>query len=101
LVLPYINIYQTANIVLAYSFGLPVIATDVGSFKEDIIEGVTGFIAKQGDPEDIAKKIDYFFKSELFLHREKTRSEIIKYSKNKYSWVKIAEKTYDVYKSIS
>ena len=42
LVLPYTDIYQSGVLFLGYSFGLPTIATDVGSFREEIIEGETG-----------------------------------------------------------
>jgi len=39
LVLPYKEIFQSGVLFLAYSFGLPVVATDVGSFREEIVEG--------------------------------------------------------------
>ena len=38
-VLPYRHIYQSGVLFLAYSFGLPVLAADVGSRKEEIVEG--------------------------------------------------------------
>jgi glycosyltransferase involved in cell wall biosynthesis len=38
LVLPYTHIFQSGVLFLAYSFGLPVIAADVGSFHEDVME---------------------------------------------------------------
>ena len=41
LVLPYKEIFQSGVLLLAYTFGLPVVATDVGSFREDIVEGST------------------------------------------------------------
>jgi glycosyltransferase involved in cell wall biosynthesis len=44
LVLPYKEIFQSGVLFLAYSFGLPVVATDVGSFREEIVEGKTGFL---------------------------------------------------------
>ena len=39
LVLPYRHIYQSGVLFLGYSFGLPVLAADVGSLKDEIIEG--------------------------------------------------------------
>src|SRR5882672_3259099 len=53
LVLPYKEIFQSGVLFLAYSYGLPVIATDVGSFREEIVEGDTGFLCKPGDVEDL------------------------------------------------
>ena len=49
LVLPYTRVYQSGVIVLGYTFGLPVIAADVGSLREEIVEGKTGFLCKPGD----------------------------------------------------
>ena len=61
LVLPYKDIFQSGVLFLAYSFGLPVVATDVGSFRDDIIEGRTGFLCQPGDPAELAKAIETYF----------------------------------------
>jgi glycosyltransferase involved in cell wall biosynthesis len=37
--------------------GTPVVTTDVGSITDLVIDGVTGFIARSGDPASLAKKI--------------------------------------------
>ena len=44
LVLPYRDIYQSGVLFLGHSFGLPVLAADVGSLKDEIVEGKTGFV---------------------------------------------------------
>src|SRR5262249_13883551 len=44
LILPYAHVFQSGVLFLGYSFGLPAIAADVGSMKEEIIEGKTGFV---------------------------------------------------------
>ena len=36
LVLPYRQIYQSGVLFLGYSFGLPVLAADVGSLKDEM-----------------------------------------------------------------
>ncbi len=54
LVLPYNEIFQSGVLFLAYSFGLPVVATDVGSFREEIVEGKTGYLCRPADPDDLA-----------------------------------------------
>jgi glycosyltransferase involved in cell wall biosynthesis len=98
LVLPYRSIYQSGVLFLAYSFGLPVIATDVGSFSQDIIEGKTGFLAEPKNIDSLSNKIKEFYKTDLFYEKECTREFIIKYAEEKYSWDKIGKLTYDVYK---
>jgi D-inositol-3-phosphate glycosyltransferase len=100
LVLPYVSIYQSGVIFLAYRFGLPIIATDVGSFREDVLNGVTGFICKPNDAGDMAEKIRMFFDSQLFRQREQVHTRIIEFAEEKYSWSKIGRQTYEVYSGV-
>jgi D-inositol-3-phosphate glycosyltransferase len=76
LVLPYRDIFQSGVLFLAYSFGLPVIATDIGSFKDAIIEGETGFICRACDSSDLARVIGRYFDSDLFRNLEVQRRTI-------------------------
>ncbi len=96
-VLPYVYIFQSGILFVSYNFGLPVIATDVGSLKEEILEGKTGFICKPEDPVDLAKKIEAYFQSDLYANLVQNRSTIREYANEKYSWEKIGGKTRDVY----
>ena len=68
LVLPYRHIYQSGVLFLSYSFGLPVLAADVGSLKDDIIEGKTGFVFKPEDSVDLARAIEGLLRERL-VHR--------------------------------
>jgi D-inositol-3-phosphate glycosyltransferase len=99
-IIPYKNIFQSGVPFLAYSFGLPIIATDVGSLREDIIEGKTGFICKPQNPVDLATNIEAFFCSELYREQETRRQEIRHFANKRYSWTKAGEITRDVYKSL-
>ena len=80
LVVPYINIFQSGVPFLAYSFGLPVIATDVGSLREDIVEGSTGLVCQPQDSVDLARTIGKYFESDLFRDLENRRLEIKEYA---------------------
>jgi D-inositol-3-phosphate glycosyltransferase len=100
LILPYRSISQSGVPFLGYSFGLPVIATDVGELREDIIEGETGFVCRPGDPLDLARKIEEYFSSELYMNLEKRRNQIRDYANNRYSWAKVAEITHRVYEQL-
>jgi glycosyltransferase involved in cell wall biosynthesis len=100
LIVPYVHIFQSGVPFLAYSFGLPVIATDVGSLREDIVEGRTGFVCQPRDSSDLAGTIDRYFDSELFHNLENQRPEIKKYANERYSWEKVAAITAKVYSDL-
>jgi glycosyltransferase involved in cell wall biosynthesis len=97
LILPYRHIFQSGVLFLAYSFGLPVIAADVGSLRDDIMEGQTGFVFRAEKSADLAEKISRFFDSDLYKNREAHREIIMKYANETYSWQTIGEATYAVY----
>lgn len=97
MVLPYNEIFQSGVLFLGYSFGLPVIATDVGSFKEEIVEGRTGFVCRRGDPKDLADAIEKYFNSDLYRDLDKTRTEIKDHAGLHHSWAAVAELTRGAY----
>jgi glycosyltransferase involved in cell wall biosynthesis len=97
LVLPYKDIFQSGVLFLAYSFGLPVVATDVGSFREEIIEGKTGFICKPDDPAHLAATLMKFFSSDLYKDLHTRRGEIMEYANRVHSWNAVAELTRNAY----
>jgi len=100
LVLPYTYIFQSGVLFLGYSFGLPAIVADVGTLKDEIIEGQTGFVFKPQDSSHMASKIDKYFKSELFHDLEARRGEIKKFANERYSWSKVATITTAVYSNL-
>jgi D-inositol-3-phosphate glycosyltransferase len=99
-ILPYTDVFQSGVLFLAYAFGLPVIAADVGGLKDEVIEGRTGYIFKPRDSADLAKKIELYFKSELFLNLNTTRADIREYANEKYSWNKVSRITTSVYTTL-
>jgi glycosyltransferase involved in cell wall biosynthesis len=79
---------------------LPAIATDVGSLREEIIEGETGFVCNPRDPADLATKIDEYFSGELSRDLENVRLKIKEYANERYSWRKVAAITVAVYSEL-
>ncbi len=100
LAIPYRSIFQSGVLFLAYRFGLPVVATDVGSLKEDVVAGKSGFICKVDDAADLAKTIETYFQSELFADLENRRQTIREEAFARYSWSAIGEQTRQVYESV-
>jgi D-inositol-3-phosphate glycosyltransferase len=97
LVLPYKDITQSGVLFLGYSFGLPVVATDVGSLREEIIEGRTGFLCKPADPVDLAKALETYFQSDLYKELPRRRREIRDYGYKQHSWDIVGRLTHTVY----
>jgi D-inositol-3-phosphate glycosyltransferase len=100
LVLPYTEIFQSGVLFLGYNFGLPAVATDVGSLKEEIVEGRTGFVCRPRDSGDLAATIRRYFASSLFRDLERHRSEITEFANERYSWSKVAAITEAVYSKL-
>jgi glycosyltransferase involved in cell wall biosynthesis len=97
LVLPYTSVSQSGVLFLGYSFGLPVVASDVGSLRDDIVEGETGFLCRPSDPGDLAKAIQTYFESDLYENLTGRRQKIREYARERHSWDVVGEMTRNVY----
>lgn len=100
LVLPYRQIYQSGVLFLAYSFGLPVIATNVGGLPDEVIEGQTGYICQSEDSDQLAGTIKRYFESDLYNNLHSRRRFISEYANQRYSWEAVAKITVDTYKKL-
>ncbi|MFN3408110.1 MAG: glycosyltransferase family 4 protein [Limisphaerales bacterium] len=101
LALPYNHIFQSGVLFLGYNFGLPVVATDVGSLKDDIVEGRTGFVCRPRDPDDLARALAAYFGSELYRELPTRRAEVEAFATERYSWAKVAAITRKVYGAVA
>jgi D-inositol-3-phosphate glycosyltransferase len=100
LALPYKSIFQSGVLFVGYTYGLPVIGADVGSFREDIIEGKTGYVFKPGDSADLANALEKYFESDLYKGLERNRREIRDYVTVRHSWDEVGEITRSVYEEL-
>jgi glycosyltransferase involved in cell wall biosynthesis len=96
-VLPYRHVYQSGVLFLGHSFGLPALASDVGSLRDDIVEGRTGFVFQPEDPNGLARTICKYFSSELYTDLNNQRSEIRTYVSECHSWDLVSDMTIKVY----
>ena len=100
LVLPYREIFQSGVMFLGYNFGLPVLAADVGSLKDDIVEGKTGFVFRPEDPVSLARTIEKYFASDLYSELDSRRQEIRDYATERHSWDAVGDMTISVYRAL-
>lgn len=100
LCLPYTHVFQSGVLFLGYNFGIPVIASDVGSLRDDIIEGKTGLVCRPGDADDLARAIAQFFGGRTLGGDIFGREEIRKFAEERYSWATVAEITQGIYAAL-
>jgi D-inositol-3-phosphate glycosyltransferase len=99
-VIPYVEIFQSGVPFLSYSFGLPVIATDVGSMRNDIVEAKTGFLCRRADAADLARAIRSYFASDLYHDLDQHRRTIREFANERNSWAKVGEIIEGVYQRV-
>lgn len=97
-VLPYRRVTHSGIPHLAFTFGKPIIASDVGDFDEIIENGKSGFVLSSNTPENLSEKIVQIFSDKLKL---KDMEEYVRdlYAK-KFTWKDSAEALILVYKKM-
>ena len=99
-VIPYVAIFQSGVPFLSYAFGLPVIVTDVGSLRDDVIDGETGFFCRAKDSAGLARTIAHYFASDLYQNLEARRAHIRKVANERHSWTRVGEILDGVYRRV-
>ena len=94
LVMPYVRASQSGNTVMAYTAGVPVVATDVGGLKDMTEDGVTGFLVPPKDPEALANAICRTLEDGIYADLSRNARHV---ATTKYSWTSIARSTIDTY----
>jgi glycosyltransferase involved in cell wall biosynthesis len=61
LVLPYRSATASQNPLLAFQYGVPVIATRAGSIAATVTDGVNGLLCAPGDAADLARAISQLY----------------------------------------
>jgi glycosyltransferase involved in cell wall biosynthesis len=71
------------SIVEAFASGVPVVASGIGAMAEIIEDGRTGLLFRNGDPEDLATKVEWVSRhpAEVARMRREARAEyLLKYT---------------------
>jgi len=97
-VLPYLSATQTGIIPLAYSFGKPVIATNVGAIPEIVEDGKTGYLIEPRNERALADAIIRLISDDNLI--KKMSANALLYCKKNLSWNSIAKKTIKLYNDI-
>lgn len=91
--------HESFGIVIleAMASGIPLIASDIPSFREIINDGVNGQLFKCEDVEDLSKKVIELYQNPN-LRKDLTNNALEQVTM--YSWEKIAQKYVSLYKSL-
>ncbi|MCC7119442.1 MAG: glycosyltransferase family 4 protein [Anaerolineales bacterium] len=97
-VYPYRNSTQSGALQVAYTFGKPVIATNVGGLPEAVEDGQNGFLVPPENPQALAQKIVALIQDATLAQSMGERSNQL--SRTKFSWEKVAELISAIYKTL-
>lgn len=70
LVLPYQDIAQSGPLKIAFNYRLPVIASNLESFKEDVFHKENGFIFKKNNVESLKDVLEYIINNHDFFYND-------------------------------
>jgi alpha-maltose-1-phosphate synthase len=98
LVTPYKKGTQSGIVNTALAYGIPIIATDIGSFKEYIKDGENGFLINIDDFLSLAEKIKIFYRNRDLILKMGEKSQEIG---EKYKWSNIMKKAIFYYEKYS
>ncbi len=93
--LPYKKIYQSGVVLMAMSFGVPVIVSDIPGMLEVVTDGATGLVFRSEDPVDLARCLTFAESSPAELERMEIAAEDL--MRTKYSWSNIGRQTAELY----
>ena len=93
---PYKNIYGSGALLMAYTFGKPVIASDIPVFVEETDNGSTGLLFKSEDTQALANAITDFVMT-TDAQRAEMINKVVFLRDNKYSWENSARTSLDFY----
>lgn len=94
-VLPYKELYQSGVVHLAYAYKTPVIASNVGSFPEVIINGESGILIEKENIEQLADAICKIIYDEKRLVEMGIKGR--RFIEENFSWEKISREISRVY----
>jgi D-inositol-3-phosphate glycosyltransferase len=90
--------FQSGVLFLTYRFGVPVIASNVGSFPIAVQPGLHGYLFETGNAKDLAAKISQFYRE---LYPQPHVCQFIRdYAEKYFSWNQTSASTLEVYERV-
>lgn len=97
---PYRVVSQSGPTKIAFNYNLPIIASNLPGFSDEILEGVNGYLFEPGNVEDLvcvmAHAIDTYN-----CGYDKLKSSMIEHTKQYYSAERIASQYIEMFNYVS
>ncbi len=99
LMLPYQDVAQSGPHMIAYNYGLPVIASNIEGFAERVEDGSNGFLFKSGDKQSL---IEVITKAVMLKQEEyqRMRDDLSRYVTENYSLEAVASRYLDFFNTL-
>jgi glycosyltransferase involved in cell wall biosynthesis len=98
-VMPYREIDASGVLMVALSIGKPIVATNIGLFKELLTDGVHGFLIAQESTDELALALEKLVLSDGL--RAQMGANVIALGQSIPTWNDIAQTTTQMYKKVS
>jgi glycosyltransferase involved in cell wall biosynthesis len=98
LCLPYKETSQSAVLLNAFGFGMPVVVTNVGGLPDMVEAEQNGTIVPPNDPQAMARALVELLSDEAKLQRYSQYSLYL--AREKYSWQAVATQTAELYQRV-
>ena len=95
-VLPYRKIYQSGVLLMAMSYGIPVLASDLPGMCEVVADGENGFLFRTGDSGHLAERLIAVLEDAQALSRVVARAQ--EDMESRFSWDTIGAQLANVYR---
>ena len=69
-VMPYQDIAQSGAMTVAFCYNLPVIASELDTFKEFLIDQEDGYFFEPGNEEDLAQRMEFVIKNHHVIYNK-------------------------------
>jgi glycosyltransferase involved in cell wall biosynthesis len=98
IILPYKKIYQSGVLLMAMSYGLPAIASDIDGMAHVVTDGLNGFLFSNNSVEGLSDKIIYALSNPRLL--KKISQAGLEKMKKDHNWSEIGEQTFNLYRTL-
>ncbi|MGB9031962.1 MAG: glycosyltransferase family 4 protein [Acidobacteriaceae bacterium] len=97
-VLPYREVYQSGVVLMAMSYGRPVLVSDLPGMTAVVTEGDNGYVFRQGSATSLAQALTRAFQDGQ--ERQRMTEGALEYVRRNHDWNEIGKQTVELYRAV-